>query len=393
MKKNRLLSIAALLLLFTACGGYQEEAVSEAVPEITSIPETSASEKETSAKTASETILTDDISETMAEASENSEASSETSEVTTAKTEAEPEPQQRYCKMHISTENVISSEEKFSESNAAELEAAKDIVLASSRYAEDKAACSIESKTFEPLFTEAITADFDHNGTEECFFFLTPDGWCGPQGPSSYLFRSDEDGVRLISDSYYYVQDNENETAFSEIVYDDFSHLLVTVGYNNFSRAASIYSIDGDETKLENDQVCYCGTSDSILLNFTEPMSPTSWFIYWDNIDKCYKTPAFIDLTKEQIDAVPGLSEILSSSDEADADSEGNLTVSLLGKKYYGIFTKEGQYPVCDTYYIDDNGILTESGLYLGSYSRNSITPMPSEEIDIPAIVRELQDK
>lgn len=381
MKTNKKITVLAAmaitsgLISLSGCGASSGEA------ETTSAPVSSDISAETT-ETVSE-IITESTS---TEVSSDIETTVFESEETTAEeTAADPGPLYRYCEARISTENVISSEEEFAASHAAELETAKEMVLASSKYAEDKAASIDDSYTFEPVFTEAITADFDRNGTVETFFFLTPEGWCRHQGPSSYLFRADDDGVRLISDEYLYVLDNEHETAFSEIVYNDFSHLFITVGYNNASLAEDIYSIDGSDTELKIHQNSFGEIVDGFMFEFSAPSAPKSWLIFWDNVDKCYKTPAVADLTDDQIADVPGLSEHI----DADMAAENGVIVSFIGNKYYCIYYNADKYwPDACLYFLED-GTLAEADHYFSTYGMND--PIDVEDIDINSVVGEMQ--
>lgn len=360
MKKKIIAITLISAMLLSACSTGANEPADTADTEQSEVSSVSVSETE------EETSADEEESETSAS------AETETSE---SETEAAAENiSGRYYELKISSENTAFSIDDFADKAA--VEKAAELVKQSDTY-KDNLAEAEEIKdvviedgydfSFEPVFLEGITDDFDGDGREESFFMLMPDlemfevlVWV-----KSYLFYADADGDVTMMPGVFYANtailrpqqpDSEN-IIFQEIMYNGFSHVLVTTGFNNNTASAYIYSAYDNVPKLETYQRQINGTLDDIALLCSANQVGYNWLAVWDNEEKCYVAPecrALSDDEKAEVTSDPAVSDVLDELFSSDPYT----SAVLIGGKYYSFandysartFVRNGDsFELCDT--------------------------------------------
>ena len=349
MKKlNLTLTAAAAVLMLSGCG-----AAADIASENNTADETVVSEMTEISVETNETEESVSVTETL----------TETSEIT-SETSSEPEteaPERRYYEVSLNTGSSVFNIDDFADKQA--VETAKAIVKESERYKENLAKAEeirdivIENGfefTFEPVFIEGITDDFDGDGREESFFMLLPDLQIGEGGliwVNSYTFFSDSDGnVTLLPECIYSNsanfkndrsllvdadEDSPYEPMFSEIEYNGFSHILIRVGFNNNTTSSFIYSVNDGLPKFETCQPRVMDTIDNVGLLCCTVQMFYDWIAVWDNIDKRYVTPVTAELSEDEAADIPDYEQVV-----------------VIGGKYYSI----PDYDDTITYLKSENG-------------------------------------
>lgn len=362
MKKN-ILAITALVsvMMLSGCG---TNADNETAQENIDYTDGTVSESVTVSESAEETVQTDNtvsVTET-----ETETELTETVDETYIETEDETV---RYLEVGLSNEKTVYSIDDFADKQA--IETAAELIKETEKYksglaeAEELKDIVIDNGrefTFEPVFVEGITDDFDGDGKEESFFMMMPDFITGEGGLiwiNSYVFFEDSDGnVSMLPESFHSCsseydpeRNGADEPIFTEIEYDGFSHVLIRMGFNNITAAAYIYSVNDGMPKFETCQKRIFETVDNIGLLCGAPQIPHNWIAVWDNVDKCYVTPEAVELSedeKAEFIADPAVAQIL---DDTFKD-EPNIKAVVIGGKYYSF----GNNQMTRTFVRSDNG-------------------------------------
>ena len=418
MKKIRFaLTAAAVVLMLSGCA-----ASTEMTSENNTADETVVSENEMiyEADTVSEMT---DISETSEETADT-ESSPSVAETQTepyeiaSETSAEPVSeavQSRYYEIILNTDRTVYTLDDFADKQA--VETAKELAMESELYkntlamAEEIRDIVTENGyefSFEPVFIQGITDDFDGDGREESFFMLLPDLQVGEGGliwVNSYVFFADADGnVTMLpecfytySSHYYPDRNGADQPIFTEIEYNGFSHVIISMGFNNNTTASMIYSVSDGVPKFETSQKIIEGTFENIGLLCGSIQIYYNWIAVWDNIDKCYVTPGTVELSDEEAASIAADPAVIKVFDEFENGFDYTEAL-VIGGKYYSFsdgdmvrtFIKtEAGYEASDIRIMPGNTVGCEPEEFNSSNNWGISLPL-SEGLDLSEAVSEM---